>query len=121
MGELRVVSADEAALPSSLEAVDRIAGYPTAYGLQPLDVSVARARQKAFLDWENYDPSWRSRCKTERIYGFRFTRGDERVDIALTDPCWLAIWSFQLGSKRERWAAAFNVDLGPTLVLPPRT
>lgn len=115
-GELERVPVDDAALPSSLADSDRVAGYPVRSGLSVLDSGAASSAARAFLDWDNYDPSWRSRCLIERIFGFRFIRGNERVDVTLSDPCWLALWTFQRNGEFERWAAAFHVVVGPKLV-----
>jgi hypothetical protein len=105
---LQLVSADEAAKVRALEDPQRISGYPIIEPLSPLRDDEARTIAQALLDWRNYDPSWRYRCKIGRLLGLRFKRGTARVDIAISDPCWLVMWTFERDRKTERWSSPFD-------------
>jgi hypothetical protein len=102
------IAADEAASPDALGAPDRIAGYPIRGSLRTLDKQDARAVSEVFSDWSNYLPERLTRCAFEHLIGFRFTRGRERVDIALTGPCWLAMWTFQRNGRIAEWSSPFH-------------
>lgn len=114
--DLQVVAADEAQARESLAGAMRIAGYPIIGTLRQLDESQANILAKAFADSSNYDPKRRSRCAIGRIIGFRFVRGSEHVDIALTDPCALAMWSFKRNEINDEWAAPFHRGLTQQIV-----
>lgn len=106
--DLTLVPADEALDPSRWRDTQRIAGYPIAGELRRMEATDARALRESVLNGGNYDPDWSWRCLMERAIGFRFVRGAARVDAALTDPCWLLIWTFERNEKPARWSAAFS-------------
>lgn len=110
--ELTFVAADEAQDPSSLKEPQRVAGYPTKGSLRELDANDARTIQAALTDWQNYDPDLLMRCKPDRLLGLRFTRQAARVDVALTDTCTRAIWSFDRGGQPSHWGAVFSSQDG---------
>jgi hypothetical protein len=116
LAELRIVAADEAQTRESRADSARIAGYPIVGTLSPLDHAQADVVAKAFADSDNYDPDRGPRCAIERIIGFRFLRAGDYVDIALTDPCALAIWSFKRNDANDDWAAPFHRELTQRII-----
>lgn len=110
--ELTFVAADEAQDPTSLRDPERVAGYPTRAALRELGVDAVRVIKTALTEWGNYDPDLLLRCKPDRLLGLRFIRRAARVDVALTDTCTRAIWSFERGGQPAHWGAVFSSEDG---------
>lgn len=103
---LKVVSVTESR-QYTFKTIDRIVGYPATGKLVSLNKEKSQQLTTLLLDKNNY-ANIRQRCLNQYFHGIRFSKGQQKVEVAFGIPCNQVIVAFQNGEKVKWWGGVLG-------------
>lgn len=103
---LKVVSVTESH-KHALKSADRIAGYPATTKLETLTKEKSQQLATLLLDKNNY-ANIRQRCENRYFHGIRFSKDQEKAEVALGVPCNQLLAVFRKGTEIKWWGGVLG-------------
>lgn len=108
-GKLKVVSVEEAQR-NVFSSHTRIAGYPIDGELMTLNKADSATIKQLLLNDSAYI-SARIRCANNAFYGVRFSTDENKVELALGEPCHQIVWAFSGSNGPELRGGVVTNDI----------
>jgi len=113
---LKVISVDEHR-KNTFKSNKTIVGYPITEELETIDYKKSKKLADILLNNNNYAHGVLQRCKNKFFYGIRFTKNQQKVEVALGLSCNQLLVAFKEDEEIKIWGSVLGLAATKQVIL----